>query len=81
MLSMFALSFWVIVALSLAIFAHYGGVAVLRLANQIVKSKTTKLGRNVLLVTAHPDDESMFFAPLILSLTNKYALFDRWIAG
>lgn len=27
--------------------------------------------QNLLLVTAHPDDEAMFFAPTILSLTGK----------
>jgi hypothetical protein len=30
--------------------------------------KTDGLGR-VLLITAHPDDESMFFAPVIITLT------------
>ena len=35
---------------------------------------TTELAiksQNVLLVTAHPDDEAMFFAPTILSLSRK----------
>jgi len=30
--------------------------------------------RNLLLVTAHPDDESLFFAPTILALANKPAV-------
>ncbi|KAF8814674.1 N-acetylglucosaminylphosphatidylinositoldeacety la se [Phlegmacium glaucopus] len=38
---------------------------------------TTELAiksQNILLVTAHPDDETMFFAPTILSLTRKTSL-------
>jgi len=30
--------------------------------------------KNILLVTAHPDDESMFFAPTTLSLTKKFSI-------
>ena len=38
---------------------------------------TTELAvksQNILLVTAHPDDEAMFFAPTILSLSRKPSL-------
>ena len=38
---------------------------------------TTELAiksQNILLVTAHPDDEAMFFAPTILSLSTKHSL-------
>lgn len=38
---------------------------------------TTELAvksQNILLVTAHPDDEAMFFAPTILSLSRKTSL-------
>ena len=38
---------------------------------------TTELAiksQNILLVTAHPDDEAMFFAPTILSLSKKTSL-------
>jgi N-acetylglucosaminylphosphatidylinositol deacetylase len=38
---------------------------------------TTELAinsQNILLVTAHPDDEAMFFAPTILSLSRKSSL-------
>ena len=34
-------------------------------------TELTSKSQNILLVTAHPDDEAMFFAPTILSLTRK----------
>ncbi|KAF9525062.1 putative deacetylase LmbE-like domain-containing protein [Crepidotus variabilis] len=33
--------------------------------------ETSRVAKNLLLVTAHPDDEAMFFAPTLLALTRK----------
>ena len=47
------------------------------LSNSNELFSTTELAaksQNILLVTAHPDDEAMFFAPTILSLSRKPSL-------
>lgn len=49
-------------------------IALASLFNSNELFNTTELAiksQNILLVTAHPDDEAMFFAPTILSLTRK----------
>lgn len=47
-------------------------LALLFNSNEIFNTTELATGsKNILLVTAHPDDEAMFFAPTVLSLTMK----------
>ena len=51
---------------------HYGAFLLLLgalLLNVQYNQANNVLGRRVLLLTAHPDDECMFFGPTILALT------------
>lgn len=48
-----------------AIFSRYGR------NSKLLRSSRFPNARRVLLVTAHPDDESMFFGPTILSLSRR----------
>lgn len=48
-----------------AIFSRYGR------SSKLLQSSRFPSAKRVLLVTAHPDDESMFFGPTILSLIRR----------
>ena len=62
---------------SAALYVLLPSIILASLFNSNELFNTTELAiesQNILLVTAHPDDETMFFAPTILSLTRKTSI-------